>query len=162
MSFKPTVPEPFQKKLNEYIAIQAQFRQLKDKSGNTLHRTRLNYSQGHIILERQDRVSQDSWTPWRTHCSYLPPDDIPFPKPTVNAPPLVHDLLTYKWSEPLNPIEQTELCNKLREKDYIERTAFNRSGHILNVTIRNTQNKQVTISELATNIAIAKANLSTL
>ena len=162
MSFKPSVPEPFQKELNEYIAIQAQFRQLKDKSGNTLHRTRLNYSQGHIILERQDRVSHDSWTPWRTHCSYLPPDDTPTPKTTVTSPPLDRDLLTYKWPEPFNPIEQAELCDKLREKDYIERTVFNRSGHILNVTIKNIQNKQITISELSTNNAIAKANLSTL
>ena len=60
MSFKPTVPESFQKKINKYIAIQAQFRQLKDKSSNILHQTRLNYYQGHIILERQDRVTHDS------------------------------------------------------------------------------------------------------
>ena len=79
-----------------------------------------------------------------------------------NCTPLDLDLLTYKWPEPFNLIEKAELCDKLKEKDYIECTAFNRSGHILNITLKNIQKKKITITELATNNSITNAQLSTL
>ena len=160
VSFQQKTPYEFKNAQKEFMNIQRTLKELKNKDNFPLCKTRLTHANGHLILERQDRISIDAFTPWYPYKSFIPTSNEYIPKATVENKQQDYILNTFRWSHPKNQVEQETLISKISGTQHIEKMSFNRTGHILTIVMKNT-NTEETLTSLKRDPNIAQATMHT-
>ena len=148
IKFKASLPKEYQSTLNEYTKSQNHFRSLRNKDGETVKQARIEYAQGHIIFQLRDRIDADNHGPWQTFKSFIPSAITPIPSKTLQNIIFTTTLRAYNWSNPIEPVIQRETLDHLKKLKYIEHSSFNRSGHILNISLRTNENPDTIKNDL--------------
>ena len=130
VSFNLCVPTPCSPHLNNFLKEQKALRLIKNKDGETLVRSKISISQGYLILETSDRISQDNWTNYRTKASFIPSSDETVPSITTTPCSPKYSLLQYNWDSPLPTSDQKIITETLKKCDTMN-SSFNRSGYSL-------------------------------
>ena len=133
VKFNPRVPPQFQPTLNGFLRTQGQLRQLRDRDGSTLVKSRLNSDRGHILLEVSDKIGE-GWSPFYTKAAYMPQSKSNLPQTSTHNRTPKYTLLQYKWETPPNTAAQNNLKNLLSTLN-LENSSFNPTNHVLNITV---------------------------
>ena len=136
VTFNLSVPTPYSPHLNEFLKEQRALRMIRNKDGDTLVRSRISTNQGHLILEKSDRISEENWSAYRTKSSFIPSSDESVPCIATAPTTPKYTLLQYHWESPLPSPDQKRILDLLKTCDTMN-SSFNRTGYSLSVTIKH-------------------------
>ena len=160
VSFQQKTPYEFKHAQKEFMNIQRSLRNLRNKDNFPLCKTRLTHANGHLILERQDRININNLTPWYPYKSFIPTSNELIPKATVENKQQDYVLNTFRWPTPKIQAEQDTITTKFSSNRNVERINFNKSGHLLTIVMKNT-NTEETLAILKRDPNIALATMTT-
>ena len=108
----PKVPPQYTDTLNEYLRTQSSIKRLRDTNGNPLAKSRITSHNGHLTLEKADRIGNTytSFHPIKTFIPQTPNSPPPTITPTQTKK---LTLITCTWKHPINKAAQADVTNHL-------------------------------------------------